>query len=93
MSKAKRKGRIFIDWLRNERGATAVCPYSLRARPGAPIATPVRWDELSRINSGHDYTLSTIRRRLSALISDPWEGYDTVRQSISKSVLDILADD
>lgn len=93
MSKAKRKGRIFIDWLRNERGATAVCPYSLRARPGAPIATPVRWDELSRISSGHDYTLSTIRRRLASLKSDPWEGYDAVRQSISKSVLDVLADD
>ena len=93
MSKAKRKGRIFVDWLRNERGATAVCPYSLRARPGAPIATPVRWDELSGISSGHDYTLSTIRRRLSALKSDPWEGYDTVRQSISKSVLDVLAGD
>ncbi|HIG22889.1 DNA ligase D [Henriciella sp.] len=93
MSKAKRKGRIFIDWLRNERGATAVCPYSLRARPGAPIATPVRWDELYGISSGHDYTLSTIRRRLAALKSDPWEGYDAVRQSISKSVLDVLSGD
>ncbi|RIJ20493.1 DNA ligase D [Henriciella barbarensis] len=92
-SKAKRKGRIFIDWLRNERGATAVCPYSLRARPGAPVATPVRWDELSGISSGHDYTLSNIRRRLSSLNSDPWEGYDDVRQSISKSVLSVLADD
>lgn len=92
MSKAKRKGRIFIDWLRNERGATAVCPYSLRARSGAPIATPVRWDELSGMSSGHDYTLSTIRRRLASLKSDPWDGYDKVRQSISKSVLDILSD-
>lgn len=92
-SKAKRKGRIFIDWLRNERGATAVCPYSLRARPGAPVATPVRWDELAGISSGHDYTLSNIRRRLSSLKLDPWEGYDDVRQSISKSVLSVLADD
>lgn len=92
-SKAKRKGRIFIDWLRNERGATAVCPYSLRARPGAPVATPVRWDELSGISSGHDYTLSNIRRRLSSLKSDPWEGYDEVRQSISKGVLSVLSDD
>ena len=92
-SKAKRKGRIFIDWLRNERGATAICPYSLRARPGAPVATPVRWDELSSRSSGHDYTLSNINRRLSSLKADPWEGYDEVRQSISKSVLEILAED
>lgn len=92
-SKAKRKGRIFIDWLRNERGATAICPYSPRARPGAPIATPVRWDELSGISSGHDYTLGSIRRRLSSLKSDPWDGYGTLRQSISRSVLDLLAGD
>ncbi|HBS50074.1 MAG TPA: DNA ligase D, partial [Rhodobacteraceae bacterium] len=46
MSKAKRKGRVFIDWLRNERGATAIAPYALRARPGAPVAMPVTWDEL-----------------------------------------------
>jgi len=46
MSKAKRKGRIFIDWLRNQRGSTAVMPYSVRARPGAPVAAPVSWAEL-----------------------------------------------
>jgi bifunctional non-homologous end joining protein LigD len=89
-SKAKRKGRIFIDWLRNERGATAICPYSLRARPGAPVATPVRWNELSAMSSGHDYTLSNIRRRLSSQKTDPWADYDGVRQSISKSVLKVL---
>ncbi len=46
MSKAKRKGRIFIDWLRNQRGSTAVLPYVVRARPGAPVAAPVTWEEL-----------------------------------------------
>lgn len=49
MSKAKRRGRIFIDWLRNERGATAIAPFSVRARPGAPVAVPVTWDELPRL--------------------------------------------
>ncbi|MGB3625373.1 MAG: DNA ligase D, partial [Henriciella sp.] len=89
-SKAKRKGKIFIDWLRNERGATAVCPYSLRARPGAPIAVPVRWDELSGLDAANTYTLSNIFARLSRLKTDPWEGYDETRQSIGQSVLDIL---
>ncbi|WP_084400010.1 non-homologous end-joining DNA ligase [Henriciella aquimarina] len=87
-SKAKRKGRIFIDWLRNERGSTAICPYSLRARPGAPVATPVRWDELSGIDSAAQYTLSNIRQRLSSLKSPPWEGYDDTRQSITSDLLE-----
>lgn len=91
-SKAKRKGRVFIDWLRNERGATAVCPWSLRARKGAPIAVPVRWDELSRIEAANQYTLSNIFRRLSSLKSDAWEGYDDVRQSITNGVLETLTD-
>ncbi|KQT33346.1 ATP-dependent DNA ligase [Sphingomonas sp. Leaf412] len=51
MSKAKRKGRIFIDWLRNQRGATAVMPYSARARPDAPVAAPVSWTELRDIDT------------------------------------------
>ncbi len=49
MSKAKRKGKIFIDWLRNQRGATAVLPYSARAREGAPVAVPVAWNELKTL--------------------------------------------
>ncbi|MFW2342261.1 DNA ligase D [Brevundimonas sp.] len=58
MSKAKRKGRIFIDWLRNQRGSTAVLPYSARARPGAPVAVPVAWDELERMEHAHPFTIA-----------------------------------
>ena len=57
MSKAKRKGRIFIDWLRNQRGATAVLPYVVRARPGAPVAAPVTWEELRDIERADRYRL------------------------------------
>ena len=58
MSKAKRKGRIFIDWLRNQRGATAVMPYSVRARPGAPVAAPVTWHELSEVTAANRFSLA-----------------------------------
>ena len=64
MSKAKRKGRIFIDWLRNERGATAIAPYSLRARPGAPVAMPVSWDELQTLEAANGFTMGDARERL-----------------------------
>jgi bifunctional non-homologous end joining protein LigD len=57
MSKAKRKGRIFIDWLRNQRGATAVLPYSARARPGAPVAVPIAWDELDKAKDAHPFSI------------------------------------
>lgn len=57
MSKAKRKGKIFIDWLRNQRGSTAVVPYSPRARAGAPVAVPVDWDELRGMTDAHPYTI------------------------------------
>src|SRR3546814_6759008 len=52
MSKARRKGRIFVDWLRNQRGSTAIMPYAVRARPDAPVAAPVTWDELADIVKG-----------------------------------------
>ncbi|WP_374414709.1 DNA ligase D [Novosphingobium colocasiae] len=58
MSKAKRKGRIFIDWLRNQRGATAVLPYSARARAGAPVAVPIGWDELDKMADAHPYSIA-----------------------------------
>jgi bifunctional non-homologous end joining protein LigD len=84
MSKAKRKGRIFIDWLRNERGATAIAPYSPRAKPAASVATPVSWTELSRIDAANAFTIPLVLRRLKQGKSDPWKGYFSVRQSISR---------
>jgi bifunctional non-homologous end joining protein LigD len=57
LSKAARKGRMFLDYLRNQRGSTAIMPYSARARPGAPVAAPIAWDELDDYQSGGRFTL------------------------------------
>lgn len=63
MAKAKRKGRIFIDWLRNERGQTSVAPFSVRARPGAPVATPVSWEELPGIAAASAFDMAAALQR------------------------------
>ena len=62
MSKAKRQGRIFIDWLRNQRGSTAVVPYSARAREGAPVAVPIAWDELDAVKNAHPFSIGDAQR-------------------------------
>lgn len=83
MSKAARSGKIFLDYHRNGRGATAVAAYSTRARPGAPIAVPLSWDELTPRTTSDRYTIRNIGKRLAALKSDPWEGIHSVRQTLS----------
>lgn len=75
MSLAKRHARIYLDYLRNTRGSTAIACYSARARPQAPVAVPLRWDELSLALRSDHYTVETLPRRLNALKADPWEGF------------------
>jgi len=88
MSKKKRKGRIFIDYLRNERGSTAIAPFSPRRREGATLATPVSWDELSRTKSAGAFTIKTIGKRLASLKADPWKGYaQAAKQTLSAARL------
>lgn len=82
MSKAKRQHKIFIDYFRNMKGATAIAPYCTRALPGAPISTPVSWQELKRINSPQQFTLNNIKKRLTNLKKDPWQGFFEVDQAI-----------
>lgn len=79
-SKAKRTGKIFVDYLRNGRGASAICPYSSRARPGAPVAMPVAWAALGRLKDARVATVRDAARR--ARRSDPWEGYFELRQAL-----------
>jgi DNA ligase D len=85
-SKSERSGRIFIDYLRNTRGATSVASFSLRARNGAPVAMPLRWEDLGRCASGDAFHLRAARQRLSRLRSDPWEGFSSMQQSLDDAL-------
>jgi bifunctional non-homologous end joining protein LigD len=85
LSKAARRGRIFIDYLRNERGASAIAPYSTRAREGATVAAPLAWEELSRIDGAASFSIVNMSRRLANLKRDPWEQFFDVKQSITAS--------
>lgn len=84
LSKKARQGRIFIDYLRNGRGATAVAPYSTRARAGAPVATPITWAELEGGIRPDQFTVETLPRRLSSLKHDPWDGMAKVKQTLPR---------
>jgi bifunctional non-homologous end joining protein LigD len=75
MSKAKRGGKVFVDHFRNGRGATSVTSYSLRARPGSPVALPISWDELGRTHGGGDWTAAKVLRRLKTHAADPWADF------------------
>lgn len=80
MRKEKRKGKVFIDWIRNGRSATSVAPYSLRARAGAPISCPIAWSELAEIGPA-DITLTTIAERSR---KQPWRKFFSLSQRLSE---------
>lgn len=82
MSKAARRGKIFIDYLRNERGSTAVVAYSTRARAGAPVSTPVSWQELARLKGPQQFTVENMPQRLKNMRTDPWAELSNLRQTI-----------
>jgi bifunctional non-homologous end joining protein LigD len=82
MSKAKRVGKIFIDYLRNQRGSTAVLPYSARARAGAPVAVPVSWDELPGFKSAHEFTILDADKLLERAQSKALAGWGFAEQAL-----------
>lgn len=81
-SKAQRRGRVFIDWLRNARGATAVLPYSPRVRAGATVATPLRWDAVAPGLDPRDFTVRSVPALLSR--ADPWAGFFELEQRLGR---------
>jgi bifunctional non-homologous end joining protein LigD len=82
MSKAKRKGKIFIDYLRNQLSASTIAPYSTRARKNAPVATPLAWDELSARIKSDSFTVKNLALRLTKLKQDPWEDFLKLKQTL-----------
>jgi bifunctional non-homologous end joining protein LigD len=80
ISKAKREGKILIDYLRNERGATCVAAYSTRATDSASISVPLSWDELDSIEASNVFDLANIEPRLNK--NDPWADYFRIKQTI-----------
>lgn len=80
--KVKRSGKIFLDYMRNARGATWVAPFSTRALKGCPVSVPVHWDELKQLSSAQHFNLETTLLRLMRLKVDPWDGFFALKQSI-----------
>jgi bifunctional non-homologous end joining protein LigD len=82
MAKAKRSGKIFVDYLRNQRGATAISAYSTRSRVHAPVSVPLEWDELTNSREDTSFTIKTLVKRLDSLKKDPWKAFWTLKQKL-----------
>ncbi len=82
MSKAKRKGKIFIDYLRNQRGSTAVLPYSARARSGAPVAAPIAWNELKKLDDAKAFSIDDAKRLIDRAQSKSLAGWGFAEQGL-----------
>ena len=83
MGKKNRGRKIFVDYLRNGAGATAVLPYAARSRPGLPVATPIAWREVHRVDP-RELTIRTVPKLLAR--KDPWAGFFELRQRLSESL-------
>ncbi len=87
VSKGSRHGKIFIDYLRNDEGSTAIAAYSMRARSGAPVATPIEWTELAKdVRFGY-FNVNNVPARLKRLKKDPWADFFTIEQSVTTAMM------
>ena len=80
--KVERKERIFLDWLRNQRGATAVLPFSVRGREGAPVAAPIAWEELDKYQGGNHFTIRDADELLKRARSKLLAGWGKAKQAL-----------
>lgn len=87
LAKARRGGRIFIDTLRNRRGATWVTPYSPRARSGAPVSMPISWEQLKPSTGPETFTIARILAGRGGIRADAWTGIERVRQAITRTMV------
>jgi bifunctional non-homologous end joining protein LigD len=87
MAKSKRRGKVFLDYFRNSRGATAIAPYSTRARIGAPVATPLTWEELDSQSEPGTFDVGKVLERMRQRRADPWRGFFELRQRVSAAKL------
>ena len=87
--KVKREGRMFVDYLRNERGSTAVAPFSTRAKAGVSCAVPVGWDELESLKAANQFDIEAAAERAEQ--PDPWPDYFSLTQSITKGMVEAVA--
>jgi bifunctional non-homologous end joining protein LigD len=86
MGAQNRRGRIFVDYLRNNRGSSTVAAFSPRARPGMGVSVPIAWDELAETTGGAQWTVQNIHERLEALRIDPWADYAGTKQRITREM-------
>ncbi len=84
LPKPQRRGRIFLDFLRNQRTATAIMPYSARARPGMPVATPVDWEELQEIDRADAFTIADVEQLLKRANSRSLKSWGGGSQSLPR---------
>lgn len=87
MGAKNRVGKVFIDYLRNQRGASTVAAYSVRARPGLAVSVPIERDELHELDGAGQWTILNLQQRLGQQRSDPWSGYGETRQALNNAML------
>jgi bifunctional non-homologous end joining protein LigD len=93
MGAENRVGRVFVDWLRNNRGATVATAWSVRARPGLGVSVPLAWEELVELKGGDHWTLRNVDRRLEDMAGhDPWAGYEQARQGLADAIRSLMAE-
>jgi bifunctional non-homologous end joining protein LigD len=86
-TKRAREGKIFVDWMRNAEGATAVAPFSLRAKANAPVAMPIDWDELESDVRFDFFNAKNVPALIAKRKGDPWQAFFATRQSITAQMM------